>query len=182
VRILNCLSITHCISAVLVYVRLVQGFNVRGVLHLPISSLPGVVFARARFPSSALVVEGNVQCTVVHALALTEEGIKERCAASPPGCMYRPNGSAPGLENPASAVIFKTSNWPNGEFGGAASPGNKRQAWRGSEEQFPRAGIRLDNNLNLRGGLRMPPGGTMQAFREVRVVVGLVFDLDGDTI
>ena len=60
--------------------------------------------------------------------------------------------------------------------GGPASAGYKWRALRGPEERMPAAAARLNNLVNLRGGLRVPGDETPGMYAEVVMVVGMYFD------
>jgi len=65
-------------------------------------------------------------------------------------------------------------------YGGPAEPGYKWRAFRGPEEALPALVDRLDNSVNLRGGLGVPGGETSDIYGGVRLVVGTYYDRDND--
>ena len=68
----------------------------------------------------------------------------------------------------------------NCELGGTADAGFKWRAFRGPEEVLPALIDRLDNSVNLRGGLGVPGVETSDIYGGVRVVVGTYYDRDND--
>ena len=52
-------SILVCIATVVISVNIVQASETQDQLSIPISSLPGVVLTKARFPSTILIDESN---------------------------------------------------------------------------------------------------------------------------
>ncbi|MCK5642758.1 MAG: hypothetical protein KAJ19_18255, partial [Gammaproteobacteria bacterium] len=68
----------------------------------------------------------------------------------------------------------------NCAFGGAAEAGFKWRAFRGPQETLPPLVDRLDNQVNLRGGLGVPGGETSDLYGGVRVVFGTYYDFDPD--
>ena len=79
----------------------------------------------------------------------------------------------------AQAWITTGGNCPM--VGGPASTGYKWRAFIGPEENLPTAGARLDNYVNLRGGLRVPLDETPDMYYEFLMVVGVYYDsgIDG---
>jgi len=68
----------------------------------------------------------------------------------------------------------------NCAFGGTADAGFKWRAFRGPQEALPPLVDRLDNQVNLRGGLGVPGGETSDLYGGVRVVSGTYYDFDPD--
>ena len=66
--------------------------------------------------------------------------------------------------------------------GGPASTGYKWRAFIGPEESLPAAGARLDNYVNLRGGLRVPSDETPDMYYEFLMVVGVYYDSGTDGV
>jgi len=75
----------------------------------------------------------------------------------------------------AQAWVQDTNNCA---LGGAAAPGFKWRAFRGPQETLTALVDRLDNQVNLRGGLGVPSGETSDIYGGVRVVVGTYYDSD----
>ena len=68
----------------------------------------------------------------------------------------------------------------NCALGGAADAGFKWRAFRGPLEALPPLVDRLNNQVNLRGGLGVPGGETSDLYGGVRVVLGTYYDFDTD--
>jgi len=79
----------------------------------------------------------------------------------------------------ADAPAYAWVQTPNCALGGEAEPGYKWRAFRGPLETMPTTGDRLDNSVNLRGGLGIP-SGVLPDIYQVRVVVGTYYDHDAD--
>ncbi|MGA9531979.1 MAG: LamG domain-containing protein [Anaerolineales bacterium] len=78
------------------------------------------------------------------------------------------------------STLSWVSNTNNCFAGGPASSGYKWRAWLGPEEQLPPDSARLDNNVNLRGNLKVPAGATLGTYGEFRAIVGIYLDTDSD--
>lgn len=80
---------------------------------------------------------------------------------------------------------FASLTWISGDScaaGGAASSGYKWQAFVGPVEQMPAEGDRVNNQVNLRGGITVPSGETSATYSDVRVIFGTRWDADDDTL
>jgi hypothetical protein len=72
-------------------------------------------------------------------------------------------------------------NLSNCAYGGPADSGYKWRAFRGPEEALPALANRLNNQVNLRGGLGVPVSETSDLYGGVRVVIGTYYDSDGNS-
>lgn len=71
-------------------------------------------------------------------------------------------------------------NINNCAYGGPAEAGFKWRAFRGPQQTLPALANRLNNRVNLRGGLGVPSGETSDIYGGVRVIVGSYYDFDID--
>jgi len=67
-------------------------------------------------------------------------------------------------------------NINNCVYGGPAAAGFKWRAFRGPQQTLPALASRLNNRVNLRGGLGVPGSETSDVYGGVRVIVGSYYD------
>lgn len=87
------------------------------------------------------------------------------------------------LSQNAAAQTFIETSGNCGDVGGAAASGYKWRAWQGPVETMPANGSsRFTNYTNLRGGLGVPSGETSDTYGDVRMVIGVMYDVDADDV
>jgi hypothetical protein len=67
-------------------------------------------------------------------------------------------------------------------YGGSPAVGYKLRAFRGPQGALPPASVRLDNPVNLRGGLWRPATQAPESVETIRLISGMMFDTDSDGV